>query len=126
MQLGELKICRDNSIEPLQFFLTQVILGYRSIGLARDGSRPIRHAKIRGFRVDTRHNQFGGRLAMNSPMHLVLHRGKKDLRGFSSWVVIDARCVDVEDLPPEDLLRGADISDTREELIEIKPPSTCL
>ncbi len=44
---------------------------------------------------------------------------KKRCEASGTRVVVDARGVDVQHLPPEDLLRRADVADAREQLVEV-------
>ena len=56
---------------------------------------------------------------MRRPVHLVLNHGKELLRGLGARIVIHARGVDVENLPPEHPLRGTDIADAGEQFVEV-------
>ena len=51
---------------------------------------------------------------------------EEDLRPHDALVIVDADCVDVEHLAPEDLLRRADVADAREQLVEVVPAASAL
>jgi hypothetical protein len=108
----------------------QVILGHRHIGLARQtarrGSGPCQQARVRLAGIHPQRDQFGRRVAVRGPVHLVLHRGKKALRGLGTRVVVHARGVDVEHLAPEHLFGRADVADARQQLFKIVRIGTAL
>ena len=64
-------------------------------------------------------NDFGGGPAGDGPVHFVLHGFEKAEAGFGGGIVIDAGGVDVGDLLVEPPLRGADVLDAAEQLLEI-------
>ena len=66
-------------------------------------------------------NQFGGRLAVNGVMDLVLHRSEKILGERMVGVVIHAGCVDIGNFLIKAPLAGADVLQTAGQLIEIIP-----
>ncbi len=60
-----------------------------------------------------------GGVAVDGPVHLVLHGSEKLLRGLGAGIVINAGGVDFEDLAPELFFRGPDVADAGEEEIEV-------
>jgi hypothetical protein len=65
-------------------------------------------------------------VAGDGPKHLVLHLLEEQLGGLGLAVVVHGRGVDVADLLVEALLRGADIADARQQLVEVVPAAGLL
>ena len=63
--------------------------------------------------------KFCSSLPVNSKVHLVLDGFEEVLRGFGPGVIIDAEGIYFQYLAVEDLLRGADVTDTSKEFVEI-------
>ena len=120
LQLGELQVGRDDPVQRLDLLGVEVVLGDGHVGLARARRRPSSSAPCCGLvGVGAGGDDLGGRVAVRRPVHLVLHGLEEELRGLGARVVVDAGGVDVEHLPPEDLLRRADVADAGEQLVEV-------
>ena len=63
-------------------------------------------------------------MTCDGPMQFVLHDLKELVCLVGSWVVVDGKRVDVADLLVEALLRGADVSDAFQQLIEVVSAKT--
>lgn len=110
----------------LEILLAEVVLGDDRVALPGHLARPAREPHVRLRRVGACGDDLGRRVTVRPPVHLVLHGGEEAMGGFDARVVVDARRVDVEHLPPEDLLRRADVADAREQLVEVVPATAPL
>jgi hypothetical protein len=61
--------------------------------------------------------EFCGSMPVNCKVHLVLDCFEEVLRGFGPGVIIDAEGINFQYLAVEDLLRGADVTDTSKEFV---------
>jgi len=97
-----------------------------SCAAAWPAPEPTGQAHVRFGSVRAPGNHLRRRLAVDGPVHLVLHGGEELLGRFLAWVVVNARGVDVEHLAPKHLLQGPDVPDARQQLLEVIAPAAAL
>ena len=119
LQFAEVEIHGDNQVQIPDFLQAEIVLRHDHIPLARTAADPRgqSHVRLRGVRAGM--DDFRRCVAVRAPVHLVLHRGEKLLRRLHARIVINARRVNLQHLPPEGLLRRPDVPDAREQLVEV-------
>lgn len=118
-QFGGFEEDDDEAVEGIDFVLGQVVLGDEDVGLADLVAFPREQAKVRVGRVGAGGDEFGRGVAGDGVKQDVLDRGKKLLGGAVGLVVVGAEGEEVADLLVKAFLRGADVADAREHLVEM-------
>lgn len=65
-------------------------------------------------------------MSVGGPVHLVLNRGKEPLGQLGARRIVDAGCIDIEHLAPENLLGRTDVSDSCQQLVKVTAASGLL
>ncbi len=120
LKFGVFDVEVHDAVKHLQFVLGEVVLGHRRVFLADDAAGPGGFQPHEGLGgIGSSGDDFGSRVAMRGPVHLVLHGGKEGLRGLRVGRIIHTGGVDIEHLLVEAALRGADVADALQQFVEV-------
>ena len=101
MYLSNIKVGGDNLIESVKLLLSKIVLCYFYIRTTDFVMFPRGKPHIFFFCIGMLIDYFGGGMLVGSPVHFVLNLFEEQNRAFSMGIIINAGCINLQDLSPE-------------------------